>query len=484
MREIRTTLLPNGEQQVQAGGDFVYIDYVDREIKLMIHDQVITVNPGDKVRPARQFKSVTVMNPDDTNPVAVVLKVGEGDYNSQIIRGDVSVTPVLRKADGTTIADSRRKLAFSVNVQNEGTSVLAPRDIVKSGGHEIYDSVGASAMVRGRLFSLAEVYSPSNGYIVEWNQRGFYEEFSAGVSGLFPQASAQWPITGSDKTNELIIVDRAAAFGWGQSDVYAIDIDSGATRQGLIGSNTEMPEGAVVVNGEILISMGLSAGGQEIYRYSLDDFQLLGVGVEGLEKDYIGGRFFDGGRLVLQCRDSRLRTYTKSAAGWVEVDSVNMGSTISGTYNAAIGTDTLFTHKTATTWQQVAWKNTRRTYGFPVNATCADMVGALAKKSNLDASAVSAAIVNSVISDRRAKVTGEVIRYALEIYTGKRMPDDYLDYVYSFRASNAASGGLNEEAGGGAETFKKAGIADNFSIYSPSVIHIEVDNQLTGDNWL
>ena len=122
MREIRTTLLPNGEQQVQAGGDFVYIDFVDREIKLMIHDQIITVNAGDKVRPQRSFKSLTVINPDDSNPVAVVLKVGEGDYSSQIIRGEVSVTPGVRRADGVFIEDTRRDM----------TGIIWPVDMGKN----------------------------------------------------------------------------------------------------------------------------------------------------------------------------------------------------------------------------------------------------------------------------------------------------------------------------------------------------------------
>ena len=106
-----------------------------------------------------------------------------------------------------------------------------------------------------------------------------------------------------------------------------------------------------------------------------------------------------------------------------------------------------------------------------------------AKKANLTDAGISAAAVSVTVEDRRGLISGELIRYALEIYTGKRMPDDYLDYVYSFKASNALSG-LNEEAGGGAETFKKAKIADNFSVYSPSVIHISVDNELSGKDWL
>lgn len=490
MADIRT-LIPAGETvTLRRVGDFLFCKFSDRPLIVNIQDSQgtsdgpVEVKNGSMRRPPNGVSVIEVTNPDPANDCAAVFFVGKGDFDDKIIQGDVTVTPVLRKANGTTIADSRRDLAFSVNVQNEGTTVLAPKDIVNSGGYDLYDSVGSSVMVGGRLFSLAETYSPIRGYVVEWSQTGFYELSANRVDGLFPQASSQWPIAGSDDTSELIIVDRAAAFGWGQSDIYAINIDSAATRQGLIGSNSQMPQGAVVVNGEILISMGLQSGGQEIYRYRLADFQLLGVGVEGLEKDFLGGRLFDDGRLVLQCRDQRLRTYTQGGSGWAEVESVNMGSTVSGTHSAAIGEDTLFTHKTATTWQQVAWKNTRRTYGYPVNATCSDMVGALAKKSNLDAPAVSAAIVDSVIVDRRAKITGEVIRYALETYTGQRMPENYLDYVYFFRASNAASGGLNEEAGGGAETFKKAGIADNFSIYSPSVIHLTIDNDLLGMSWL
>lgn len=71
-------------------------------------------------------------------------------------------------------------------------------------------------------------------------------------------------------------------------------------------------------------------------------------------------------------------------------------------------------------------------------------------------------------------VSGEIIRAAIELYSGAEVPDGYLDHVYGVRIDgNNAPGALRHT-----QTLAAAGVADAFSMRLPGAIHIQVDAEL------
>lgn len=475
MREIRTTLLPNGEQQVQAGGDFVYVDYVDREIKLMIHDQIITVNPGDKVRPARPFKSVTVINPDDTNPVAVVLKVGEGDYNSQIIRGDVSVTPVIRKADGTTVTDTRRKISVDLAPQFDSDRDYVAGDILVQ-----TDTAGGDKWV-----------AHAGGYYSVWAGGGDVFMYRRNLANLQIESMAglvhpDVPYSNTAPNQMAGAESGNLIYGIYYNDWLAsIDVKTGAVTPLVDLSAQVSPRGLIVVGGQIVVT---PESGQACAVYSLDGEYLgpesMPPGVTNIVTGYHEGegivQAYDGNGSKLY----RLKRNT--GAAWEVLDS--RGLTGAGApFPASGGVVPAVGLGTAVMWSGGSLVTKRTTYPFsvPVSgvgvlASCGAVFNRLAKRRGLVEAVPTRAAVEVEWLGRRATVKGEVVRLALEWYFGGYVPENYMDYVYGVRIFKGPNPGAEVNVQSGGETFQKAKIADEFATYLPGKIELVIDNGITG----
>lgn len=82
---------------VRAPGDFIFLKECAREIQVIIEGQPVTMRRGDKRIVARRepgrmaFEGFDVSNPHDT-ALAVTFVVGDGDYNSQIVTGEIYVS--------------------------------------------------------------------------------------------------------------------------------------------------------------------------------------------------------------------------------------------------------------------------------------------------------------------------------------------------------------------------------------------------------
>ncbi len=83
----------------------------------------------------------------------------------------------------------------------------------------------------------------------------------------------------------------------------------------------------------------------------------------------------------------------------------------------------------------------------------------------------NAALVVSVLSTGKVSATGEIIKAALEIYAGRFMPDDYLDYVYKVKFGNESNLSPRIVSSGGS-SFQAAEKADSFTCQFPQKIVI------------
>ena len=122
------TVAPGSEFPVQAAGDFVFCKFADRDIRVIIQNSPRTMRAGSKWRPAGGFEAgdVIVQNPDTVNPVAVVLTIGVGDFDDQIIHGEVTVNPGIRGRDGVFIDDTRSTVRLSAAFGN-----IKPREYLQ-----------------------------------------------------------------------------------------------------------------------------------------------------------------------------------------------------------------------------------------------------------------------------------------------------------------------------------------------------------------
>ena len=94
--------------------------------------------------------------------------------------------------------------------------------------------------------------------------------------------------------------------------------------------------------------------------------------------------------------------------------------------------------------------------------------GGFLKSSPID---TQAEIYTQRLDDGRVLMSGEILRAALEIYTGRYMPANYLDYVYRVRAENL-NGISPRTVDSGGKSFLAAGIPDDASGTFPQTLEI------------
>lgn len=96
------------EMPVRAGGDFIFVKEAARNVRVIVDGQAINMGRGDKRRIEREnpskiaFSSFEISNLSEVD-LRVVFVVGEGDYNSQIVTGELSVSESIKTTALTSI---------------------------------------------------------------------------------------------------------------------------------------------------------------------------------------------------------------------------------------------------------------------------------------------------------------------------------------------------------------------------------------------
>lgn len=459
------TVEPGSEFPVQAGGDFVFCKFADRDIRVIIQNSPRTMRAGSKWRPAGGFEAgdVIVQNPDPVNPVAVVLTIGVGDFDDQIIRGEVTVNPGIRGRDGVFIDDTRSTVRLSAAFGN-----ITPREYVEGDEIAVVDSPGMAVhptvLSDGRVLVCDE---DGNDW-AEWNwQSGTRRELPNLAHGPGVQVGPELflplgdDVPGSGRRIVLLVYDAATltlrrrittgaqwngyASAPGVRGVealpggrFAISHDNGGSTPGNRGVSIVDGKGEVVklidgFSAAVIVRNGV----MHVYEYYIRDAD---------------ARFFDAVTLEELTEERSeipvLGPYVRGAAITV-YDTLIVGFNVPHNDNVA---------------------------EFAINdvvISASGTVSACAGSGRFKAGQVDtiAELYTQRLENGRVLASGQLLRAVLEIYAGRYMPSDYLDYIYAVKADNL-NGISPRVIDAGGQSFAAAGIADDAAGTFPQTIEI------------
>lgn len=482
-RDIPVLLQPGSGATVRAPGEFLYLKFADREIQAIITGQDGTQSrvkmvTGDFTKPAGGVSEIELVNPDTGNPCAVVVTVGDGEFDRKIIQGDVSITPVIRTANGQTRNDSRRTISLDASPQYESGGDFVPGDIRVETTTDYGDRW---VSMNGKYYSFAAMPGVP-GSMVAW-QRDVRTLEVVGQSAMF-NSIAGTPYTNTAPNyccggqNGLIYgiwyTDWLASINPTTGEVALIANVSRQDNDAITGLIIDYPLAFITSDTEALEIWNLESGNRA-------GTETLPQNVESIVTGY---RTEPGVFQVYDRSSSTVYTVRRVAGGtWKEIDDRDLKQAgepfpTSGGVVPALGPETVVI-KTGTGMT----KRTTRPFTVPLEglaliAGCGSLYNRLVKRRALESANETRGLVTVDWIDRRCIVRGEIIRLLIEWYTGELAPDDYLDHVYGARLFRPTDNSAERAVMTGAETFAKAGIADDFEIYLPARVELIVDNEL------
>lgn len=470
MNEVRKTVPAGGQLFVDAACDFIFCSFADRPFRIIIDGQPVTVKVGDKLRPEKRIRNFQLENLDDENPIALTLVVGEGDYNSQIIQGEVTVLSGLRTADGSWLDDSREDLELTLNISKHTPNEYQPGDVIYETA--IWPEVGGkkgTVLSDGRMLVCKEdglkwavVYGmlQQDAYLVKFEDMGLSELGNAAPVEI---------------GNLLVVADNQERPLDGESDLTFRKYNKFTYAfEGQVSTNVVMPGTAqklscvwdsefrhfyVVDKGTLWV---VSEAGQSINEID------LASQIDGVSSLTVRGIAILEGKLVI-AQTGNTYSFTRGESPtfiegskddyklWPNVNTYGLCVTPRGTAIAfASGTDIA----------EFAYQDVKESFVATVQHC---QGGGLLKG---DAFPTQAAVNLLPAEGGRFAASGEILRATLDVYTGfQGIRSDYLDYIYKAVFSN--EGGLSPRTiSAGGSSFKRAGVEDNFSVKYPMSLKI------------
>jgi hypothetical protein len=475
-------------QNVNIGGDYIFCKFADRPFTVIMDGSRVTMESGDKYRNEGGFKEFEIENTDTLNPIAIVLTIGQGDYNRQIIKGEITTVTGVRRADGRFEDDTRQTLQMNIT--------------------PIYNYVGETIAVGDALNSLEIVDIPGTVY-----ERSSFGDLKYYNGALLVRLKG---FLGNE--NDLISID----LGLGTFNRVALPNDwfndDDITRFAVC---EELPGGFAVNN--------LYSTKRDRVRYydsaldTLVEFLSVGYDIDWLEfrndtkELFVGGYDFPVGIRVKVYnlsgttatfnrevnlteknissnnaffnRDSLIWTHCKNAKGngnnivttdenfniiqVYDIDAAGGGSQSGGStnYNVLVGEVFygwgdgygLF-YETAAVQSDLSLR------GFASAVGC-EIINLDPQYDNF-ATRADVSLTNEF---GRVKVQGELIKAALELYYRNFLDVGYMDHVFDVTVYNPTNGSVLQSIGGRSVTLSRLGVVDDFSGYFPSRIDITVD---------
>lgn len=471
---------------VRAAGDFVFLKSAEREVRVIIDGQPVVMRSGDKRRVNRSepgrlaFDSFEVDNSSDTLPLQCVFVVGEGDYDSQIIRGEIKAVPGVRRASGEFVSDTTYRLGLSM-VLDAGFS---PQVYEKFDQSEIElpgvdNSPGVGLSASGNLMfpirwdgGLTRMfygeYSDDGVFLGEFTLAttlgGYlgtpslkrFTYFDGGLYFMGTTSKSAVKLVGSDSGVDVIDDDadfdlRDLSYDAKAGVLYRVvrelgvenfllqsfDVDDSYAlleSVDLVGLVGFRPDGMHVENGICTVFSSLGAG--PLAQFRIEDKHIL----------FNEAGWFTGGESAL----------VSVGKWWVTGDNGR------GFVRAAAEDFTVSTR------------------GYSRIAKDSAQVLRIFKQSLTDANLSFADVKYTATSEGRI-LSGEVVRAALELYFGKEVGDSYLDHVFEFTAHSGVSPVIIPEllttkvVG---ESFAAAGIPDDFKVHDPGWLELVIDKDL------
>lgn len=474
-QDIHKRLQPGQSQPVHVGGDFIFLKFADRPIVVIINGgessgSRVIMEAGDKYRPGR-FTSFEISNPDTINPAAVIFTVGEGDYNRQVVQGEVSIVPVLRKADGTTKPDTRFQLDIDLMPVSAVVESLPVGEVLASG-----DVDGNDGWLSGGAVFRAADGTIGHTLMTQFGSTYGLALFDENLNLLdFGQVTKQ-----SKKNRELIHTPQT---GWayinGASIQGPLVIGSTAGLNTFFTWDKTIESATVDGDGNIvLIDRDLNVekidpnNWASVFTGTIEGPPKNSSWQQAIAYDAFYGRYYlqsyaNGNNYILDEQFNVVETLGDYSGR----PTVSEGRAVFRNSVFVARTQQVQSHVTKKVWRPYDTSPKIAAY----RSGCG-LVNALVKESgsvlieaNIDVSDTSSGFA----------IEGELIRAALEYYYRRAVPSSYLDHVYAVDATSDANGAPFKKISTGNETFRKAGVKDQFGAMAPGRITLTIDNELT-----
>lgn len=456
------TVAPGAEFPVQAGGDFVFCKFADRDIKVIIQNSPRTMRAGSKWRPAGGFEAgdVIVQNLDPVNPVAVVLTIGVGDFDDQIIHGEVTVNPGIRGRDGVFIDDTRSTVRLSAAFGN-----ITPREYMAAG---LIVNKGVSGLIAAHVTAL------DDGRVLVSHDSDAWALFRQWPNGEPEQLPTALGTGAGVQVGPLLYIpDAENAPGHGYRLV--VNVYDAATLELRRRFVTDAPWVNKASGNPLVECMAyaenrlfISNAQERIDVVGLDGGHLKVIDLGGTNIDFVRGLVVRGG-LVHAIGGSG--TVNKMAViDPVTMALVDLGKAKLPGINVSVAGAALTVRDTLL----IGKNNGVDEYALDdVTISASGSVSACAGSGRFKAGQVDtiAELYTQRLENGRVLASGQLLRAVLEIYAGRYMPNDYLDYIYAVKADNL-NGISPRVIDAGGQSFAAAGIADDAAGTFPQTIEI------------
>lgn len=479
MREIRKTIAAGGEEFVDAAGDFIFCSFADRNVLITIDGQPVTVRAGDKVRPQKRIKDFLIKNPDPVNEVAITLVVGEGDYNSQLIQGEVSVLPGVRGADGQWKDDTRHNITLDLYPARAFSKTYPVDEPIRALAPLTYDQDDVLGATREGPITfipgpsgMYQIISKSVFNGVSWIGGAAYRLYSLGGS----------LIEKSDQVNGLRGVSLAAFYG---GVFYQVN--------GVLGPGTDkVVKGWDATSNDVVYSAPGGASIAFIAGWSdgliVCDSNRVWAKIDGdgnvstLERPAFDGDAGTNGDL--RWSEALGYGFYVNNLNWQMVDSgLNaLGASFPVDSGASPHQEGFFI---VSSRFYVSSDNSGLPELYPFKqvvepgsftATSVGCVDGLLKKGN--PWFITGADIQLSAAAGNVSIRGEVIRAALEQFFGREIGEGYMDHVYRFATDSSQYGGLATVIEGGTRSLQARGQADDLLVLIPARVSITIDDDL------
>lgn len=528
MKHLKITLQPGQQLPVALSGfDFVYCKQAAEEFELIVEGDTLTMGVGDKSRFERRLTQddQAVLHNPNAFPLALVLIVGRGDYERQVIEGELNVVPSIIQADGTKLPDTRYWLPLSVQVKQttqQQQITIGDLEARINTGYRLNHSKQANYKYAGTLSADGESFwafggSSVNSLYSTMHRVALDGEFLEAKSFKMPDALSGDSADGKFLSDVAALPDgksffcitkfgNLCLFNYETGDsVYLATLQRGSlsvsyTPNISIAINESTSELAVcyidsdwegvtlnVYDADLVAgTVGAikdtvnyrSPGGNQVF--SLKPLWLPELGWLGQYREGDGGRFFDLNGLQagdVQTLTATIRAERVQANVWGGYGDFHYrdGKIIGIEYknlNGGINSEIEF--YTSTRWpetalitmqgavnsqDQTSW---RLTFGSGWNTTTADLT-------------------LTYDSAGRYLAEGQLIKAVLEMYLGRKVREDYMDYVFGVKVHNSGTATKVTELYSGNYTFSRAGYQDYGTMVMSGRIDLFVMKEILED---
>ena len=477
--DVKLRLAPGQEMPVTTPGDYIFLKFADRDIRVTITEgqgvqKPVVMRAGDKYRPG-PFRALNIQNTDTTKPAQIIMVIGEGDFNRQVVQGEISIVPGIRRADGTWSDDRRFDISAFLMPKKSGTVELRDGDTLKT-------LVWPETTLKWETMTV--------------DRDGFLK---CVLTMNNPNAQKVGVLTvDRDLNSTLELREKPAEFlndvFYYEGDLYHYETNWNETLRRVRKNGDVLFESPIKINANLGFADGL------IYSQRATktaESQIVALDMQGnIVKDIPASKLQPAGLVDVGINNlifepfGRTWTLTRGNSFTFFVFDEDFNFLYSRNGQQGIGVSSSSDPKTVAIGDVVyaipspgvntLWKAqlVDRTKTLSGQAFKADCFSAMVRRDW--ANRETSAEVSVVQSDGQTTIRGEVIKAAIELYYGAELKPgfDYLDHVYGVKVERPAGPGLTDQATSKATTFKAAKIEDKFAALLPSKIQLTIDDGL------